>query len=80
MTLSFGIDPKEKTLMFTTETAFLLNDCQEIDPNLPLERQEWYHGGISKAEAEDSLRHQEEGSYLVRNVDIRRQEFSLILK
>ena len=99
MTLSFGIDPKQKTLMFATEDPYHLNDCQDIDPNLPLERQEyvgispsslvhapnlsfcrWYHGGISKAEAEHILRRNEEGSYIVRNVDLHRQEFSLILK
>ena len=45
MTLSFGedigVDPKQKTLMFTTESPFHLNDCQEIDANLPLEKQEY---------------------------------------
>ena len=41
MTLSFGVDPKEKTLMFATNSPFLLNDCQDIDPALPLEKQEW---------------------------------------
>ena len=40
MTLSFGIDPKEKSLMFSTEKAFHLNDCQGIDATLPLEKQE----------------------------------------
>ena len=40
MTLSFGVDPKEKTLMFATNSPFLLNDCQDIDPALPLEKQE----------------------------------------
>jgi len=80
MTLAFGVDPKQKTLMFTTEDPFHLNDCQDIDANLPLEKQEWYHGSITKNEAEESLRNQDEGSYLVRNVDLRRQEFSLIIK
>ena len=41
MTLSFGVDPKQKTLMFTTESPFHLNDCQDIDANLPLEKQEY---------------------------------------
>merc|ERR1712037_590704 len=38
--------------------------------------------GIMEASlnAEESLRNQDEGSYLVRNVDLRRQEFSLIIK
>ena len=40
MTLAFGVDPKQKTLMFTTEDPFHLNDCQDIDANLPLEKQE----------------------------------------
>ena len=41
MTLSFGVDTTQKTLMFATESPFLLNDCQDIDPNLPLDRQEY---------------------------------------
>ena len=41
MTLSFGVDPKQKTLMFTNESPFHLNDCQDIDANLPLEKQEY---------------------------------------
>lgn len=40
----------------------------------------WYHGGITKEEAVESLRKKEEGAYLVRNVDLHRQEFSLVLK
>jgi len=80
MTLSFGVDTTQKTLMFATDSPFLLNDCQDIDPSLPLDRQEWYHGGITKEEAVESLRKKEEGAYLVRNVDLHRQEFSLVLK
>ena len=41
MTLSFGVDTNQKTLMFATESPFPLNDCQDIDPNLPLDRQEY---------------------------------------
>ena len=51
MTLSFaGLDSPQsgssasnqtgRTLMFVTNSPFALNDCVEIDPNLPLERQE----------------------------------------
>ena len=40
MTLSFGVDPTLKTLMFATNSPFSLNDCEEVDPNLPLDRQE----------------------------------------
>ena len=41
MTLSFGVDPSRKSLMFTTNSPFGLNDCVEVDPNLPLDRQEY---------------------------------------
>ncbi len=41
MTLSFGVDPAHKSLMFSSANSpFSLNDCQEVDPNLPLDRQE----------------------------------------
>ena len=40
----------------------------------------WYHGAISRREAEEILRSQVEGSYLVRSVDTSRQEYALSLK
>ena len=40
MTLDFGVDPKQQSLMFATETPFLLNDVQDIDATLPVEKQE----------------------------------------
>jgi len=80
MTLSFGVDPSRKSLMFTTNSPFGLNDCVEVDPNLPLDRQDWYHGAISRREAEEILRNEGEGSYLVRSVDSSRQEYALSLK
>ena len=40
----------------------------------------WYHGAISRKEAESILKPEKEGSYLVRNVDSARQEFALSLK
>ncbi|KAK3921764.1 SH2 domain-containing adapter protein F [Frankliniella fusca] len=51
-----------------------------IDTNLPLERQGWYLGAISRLEAERLLRQAGEGSYLVRNSESTRQDFSLSLK
>lgn len=80
MTLSFGIDPSLKTLMFATNSPFGLNECEDVDPNLPLDRQEWYHGTISKSEAEERLRALAEGNYLVRTLDSSRQEYALSLK
>lgn len=40
----------------------------------------WYHGAITRLEAENVLRHTEEGSYLVRNSESSRLDYSLSLK
>ncbi|XP_011502393.1 PREDICTED: uncharacterized protein LOC105365833, partial [Ceratosolen solmsi marchali] len=51
-----------------------------IDVELPLERQGWYHGSITRIEAEAVLRLLQEGSYLVRNSESTKQDYSLSLK
>ncbi|KAK5639008.1 hypothetical protein RI129_011500 [Pyrocoelia pectoralis] len=51
-----------------------------IDVNLPLEKQAWFHGAITRVEAETVLRLLKEGSYLVRNSESTRQDYSLSLK
>uniref|UniRef100_UPI00358F5149 SH2 domain-containing adapter protein F-like isoform X2 n=1 Tax=Myxine glutinosa TaxID=7769 RepID=UPI00358F5149 len=53
---------------------------ERIDPSVPLERQVWYHGSISRSEAETLLRLCKESSYLVRNSETSRNDFSLSLK
>ncbi|XP_062945267.1 SH2 domain-containing adapter protein F isoform X2 [Cynocephalus volans] len=50
------------------------------DPALPLENQVWYHGAISRTDAENLLRLCKEASYLVRNSETSKNEFSLSLK
>ncbi|KAG9436814.1 hypothetical protein HZU67_01771 [Apis mellifera carnica] len=51
-----------------------------VDVGLPLERQGWYHGSITRIEAEAVLRLLREGSYLVRNSESTKQDYSLSLK
>ncbi|XP_014211726.1 uncharacterized protein LOC106641726 [Copidosoma floridanum] len=51
-----------------------------VNIELPLEKQSWYHGSITRVEAEAVLRLLEEGSYLVRNSDFTKQDYSLSLK
>ena len=40
----------------------------------------WYHGNISRLEAEAALRLHPSGSYLVRNCESARKDYSLSLK
>ncbi|XP_014404254.1 PREDICTED: SH2 domain-containing adapter protein F isoform X2 [Myotis brandtii] len=49
------------------------------DPALPLENQVWYHGAISRTDAENLLRLCKEASYLVRNSETSKNDFSLSL-
>ncbi|XP_055380418.1 hybrid signal transduction histidine kinase A-like [Condylostylus longicornis] len=51
-----------------------------IDVTIPLERQGWYHGAITRLEAESTLRPLSEGSFLVRNCESTKQDYSLSLK
>ncbi|KAK9889196.1 hypothetical protein WA026_004475 [Henosepilachna vigintioctopunctata] len=51
-----------------------------IDIHLPLEKQGWFHGAITRVEAENVLRLLREGSFLVRNSESTKQDYSLSLK
>ncbi|XP_075581781.1 SH2 domain-containing adapter protein B-like [Pelecanus crispus] len=51
-----------------------------VDPTIPLEKQTWYHGAISRTEAENLLRLCKECSYLVRNSQTNTHDYSLSLK
>ncbi|XP_070792784.1 SH2 domain-containing adapter protein D [Pituophis catenifer annectens] len=54
--------------------------AERIDLSLPLESQAWFHGPISRAEAETLLTLCREGSYLVRSSKASRSEYSLSLR
>ncbi|XP_045481507.1 uncharacterized protein LOC123685721 [Harmonia axyridis] len=55
-------------------------NSDQVDTNLPLEKQGWFHGAITRIEAENVLRLLEEGSFLVRNSESAKQDYSLSLK
>ncbi|XP_068599850.1 src homology 2 domain containing transforming protein D, b [Brachionichthys hirsutus] len=53
---------------------------EKVDPTLPLEKQVWYHGSLSRSEAESLLTLCKECSYLVRNSQTNRSDYSLSLR
>ncbi|XP_046898551.1 SH2 domain-containing adapter protein F-like isoform X1 [Hypomesus transpacificus] len=53
---------------------------ERVDPVMPLESQFWYHGAISRTDAETLLRLCKEASYLVRNSETSKNDYSLSLK
>nr|BAE34127.1 unnamed protein product [Mus musculus] len=55
-------------------------DGEKVDPGLALEKQPWYHGSISRAEAESRLQPCKEAAYLVRNSESGNSKYSIALK
>uniref|UniRef100_A0ABK0LDE1 Src homology 2 domain containing E n=1 Tax=Rattus norvegicus TaxID=10116 RepID=A0ABK0LDE1_RAT len=55
-------------------------DGEKVDPGLALEKQPWYHGSISRAEAESRLQPCKEAGYLVRNSESGNSKYSIALK
>ncbi|KAB0341375.1 hypothetical protein FD754_018301 [Muntiacus muntjak] len=53
---------------------------ERVDPAVPLKKQIWYHGAISRGDTENLLRLCKECSYLVRNSQTSRHDYSLSLK
>lgn len=66
------------TVRMIGDTPPLLGE--RVDPTLALERQVWYHGALSRSEAETLLTLCKESSYLVRNSQTCRNDYSLSLR
>ena len=58
----------------------LLYNNTTVDENIPLQYQQWYHGEISRIEAENLLKNLMEGSFLVRTSKMGTNNFHLSLK
>ncbi|XP_053811151.1 SH2 domain-containing adapter protein F-like isoform X2 [Vidua chalybeata] len=76
--LRHGSSNLKSTKTLTAEPGPFVGE--RIDPALPLESQCWYHGAISRTDAETLLRLCKEASYLVRNSETSKNDFSLSLK
>uniref|UniRef100_A0A3Q2QHF0 Src homology 2 domain containing transforming protein D, a n=1 Tax=Fundulus heteroclitus TaxID=8078 RepID=A0A3Q2QHF0_FUNHE len=66
------------TLRLVGDTPPLLGE--RVDPFLPLEKQVWYHGALSRSEAESLLTLCKESSYLVRKSQTCQSDYSLSLR
>ncbi|XP_061108696.1 SH2 domain-containing adapter protein E [Conger conger] len=52
----------------------------KVDPTVPLEKQSWYHGCVSRQEAESQLQSCKEASFLVRDSESGTSKYSIALK
>ncbi|KAL1021980.1 hypothetical protein UPYG_G00020700 [Umbra pygmaea] len=69
---------RETSLRRFGDTLIILGE--RVDPCLPLEKQVWYHGSVSRAEAETLLTLCKESSYLVRKSQTCPLDYSLSLR
>ncbi|NWH72211.1 SHE protein, partial [Piaya cayana] len=56
------------------------SEGERVDPALALEKQPWYHGAITRAEAENRLQPCREAGYLVRTSETGSGKYSIALK
>ncbi|GAA6220658.1 SH2 domain-containing adapter protein E-like [Lates japonicus] len=64
----------------TSPGAPLDGDAAKVDPSLPLEKQSWYHGSVSRQQAEAQLQRCREASFLVRDSESGTSKYSIALK
>ncbi|XP_068592077.1 SH2 domain-containing adapter protein E [Cebidichthys violaceus] len=64
----------------TSLSAPLDGEAVKVDPSLPLEKQSWYHGSVSRQQAEAQLQRCREASFLVRDSESGTSKYSIALK
>lgn len=72
--------PRSSPLKFRMPQEGLTMVGERVDPTLPLEKQVWYHGSLSRSDAEALLTLCKECSYLVRTSQNNRSNYSLSLR
>ncbi|XP_077173935.1 SH2 domain-containing adapter protein F isoform X2 [Paroedura picta] len=75
---SSGTEKRNSLCWLSVEPGLTFGE--RVNPTLPLESQAWYHGTLSRVDAEGLLRLCREASYLVRNSESIHNAFSLSLK
>nr|XP_029503260.1 uncharacterized protein LOC115118710 [Oncorhynchus nerka] len=55
-------------------------ETAKVDPTLPLEKQSWYHGSVSRQQAEAQLQRCRDASFLVRDSESGTSKYSIALK
>ncbi|KAL2079931.1 hypothetical protein ACEWY4_023724 [Coilia grayii] len=55
-------------------------DAGRVDPSVPLEKQSWYHGSVTRQEVDSQLQSHKEGSFLVRDSESGTSKYSIALK
>lgn len=58
----------------------LEDEAAKVDPALPLDKQSWYHGSVSRQQAEAQLQRCREASFLVRDSESGTSKYSIALK
>lgn len=61
-------------------SAPLDGEAAKMDPSLPLEKQSWYHGSVSRQQAEAQLHRCREASFLVRDSESGTSKYSIALR
>lgn len=64
----------------TSPTAQMDGETAKVDPSLQLEKQSWYHGSVSRQQAEAQLQRCREASFLVRDSESGTSKYSIALK
>ncbi|XP_056300583.1 SH2 domain-containing adapter protein E [Pseudoliparis swirei] len=64
----------------TSPSAPLEGEAAKVDPSLSLEKQSWYHGSVSRQQAEAQLQRCREASFLVRDSESGTSKYSIALK
>ncbi|XP_017280418.1 SH2 domain-containing adapter protein E [Kryptolebias marmoratus] len=64
----------------TSAIAPLDGETAKMDSSLPLEKQSWYHGSVSRQQAEAQLQRCREASFLVRDSESGTSKYSIALK